>query len=68
MEQASVTIGKVELLTEESGRAMRLVLAESEKFAAKVAADKAEMDVKAESFRARGAGLEVQLNEGLDKL
>ena len=58
MDQAPVTDGKVELVTEESCRAMRLVLAESKKFAAKVAADKADMDVKAESFRTAGAGLE----------
>ena len=40
----------------------------SEKSAAEVAADMAEMDVKAESFRAAGAGLEAQLSEGLDKI
>ena len=47
---------------------MRLVFAESEKFAAKVAADQSEMDAKAESFRAAGAGLEAQLSEGLGKI
>ena len=59
MGQAALTHGKVELLTEESGRVMRMVLVESEKFAAKVAADMAEMDAKAECFRAARAGLKT---------
>ena len=39
MAAAETTNVKVELLGQESGRAMRLVFAESEKFAAKVAMD-----------------------------
>ena len=68
MAAAETTNAKVELLGQESGRAMRLVFAESEKFAAKVATDQAEMDSKTESFRAAGAGLEAQLSEGLGKI
>ena len=46
MEPAALTKGNVELLTVESGRVMRMVLVESKKFAAEVAADMAEMNAR----------------------
>ena len=46
---------EVTTLAAESKRALKFVSAESEKFAAKVAADKIEMDSRAETFRLAGA-------------
>ena len=68
MDQVAAINGKVEVLAEESGRAMRLVLGESDKFATKAATSFTEMDAKAESFRAAGAGIEARLSKGLMKI
>ena len=68
MTVAAATDAKVEALGIESGRAMQLVMAESEKFAAKVATDQAEMDIRAGSFRAAKSALEAQLSEGVSRI
>ena len=68
MAVAASTDAKVEALGAESERAMKLVMAESEKFAVQVATDKAEMDARTETFRTAGAALEAQLSEGLTKI
>ena len=62
------TDAKVMELAAESARAMKLESAESEKFAGKVAADKTEMDSRAETFHLAGVALEAQLSEGLSKI
>ena len=62
------TDSKVMELAAESERAMKMVSAESEKFASKVAGDKTEMDSCSESFRLAGVALEAQLSEGLSKI
>ena len=62
------TDAKVTEFKAESERALKLVSAESGKFAAKVAADKMEMDSRAETFRLAGVNLEAQLSEGLSKI
>ena len=62
------TDAKETQLAAESERALTLVSAESEKFAAKVAADKTEMDSREETFRLAGVKLETQLSEGLGKI
>ena len=68
MTVAAATDAKVEALGIESGRAMQMVMSESEKIAAKVATDQAEMDTRTESFRTAGSALEAQLGEGLSKI
>ena len=51
MEAAAITDAKVTALATESERALTLVSSESERFAAKFAADKNDMDARAETFR-----------------
>ena len=68
IEAAATTDARVTALVAESERALTLVSSESEQFAAKVAADKNEMDSRAETFRLAGVSLESQLSEGLGKI
>ena len=65
---AVATDAKVVALSAESERCLTLVKGESERFAEKVAADKGEMDTRAETFRVAGARFEAQLGEGLGKI
>ena len=62
------TDAKVMELAAAYERAMKMVSAESEKFAGKVAADKTEMGSRSEPFRLAGVALEAQLSEGLSKI
>ena len=57
MEAAAITDAKVTALAAESERALTLVSSESEKFAAKIAADKGDMDARAETLRLAGVSL-----------
>ena len=68
IEAAAITDAKVTALAAESERALTLVPSESEKFAAKVAADKSDMDSRAETFRLAGVSLESKLSEVLGKI